>query len=483
MATYKVQENGKAPAGLSAGDQVVTGGGTYKITGVNADGSYISEKVSNTTTGSYTGSYSNKTGTTKKAVTVPNMDYSAEINKIIQAGGDYKQVQALLDQRNAKIDADPTLEKYRNDVTAANASKYITKGQQQEANLAQQQQMIQMLEELQGNKPGYTPLYDNQIQAIYDKIMSRPDFKYDLGSDMLYQQYKDQYINNGQLAMMDTMGEAASLTGGYGSTYGQAVGQQQYDAYLQQLNDKIPEFYDRAMNAYNQEGDKLMQQYGLLADMDDRDYQRYLTSYDQWAQDRSYLTDRSDTAYDRDWDYEGWMQNTANDAWDKSWQQKEWDYGVQQDNYSKQQDSYSKLRDLIGSTGYKPTDSELTKAGMSREEADAWAKAYTDNKPAYKASGSGSGDRYSNGNTSPSTQDTPADDGGAGRRRMTEEERQAKLAALNGHEKAMSVLNSYHGERDMTEIHRQLSYLLDKGVITEWEAESIFDLLSNSTEV
>ncbi len=42
MALYRVQGNGKAPTGLQAGDEVVTGGGTYRILGVNADGSYRS---------------------------------------------------------------------------------------------------------------------------------------------------------------------------------------------------------------------------------------------------------------------------------------------------------------------------------------------------------------------------------------------------------------------------------------------------------
>ena len=36
MALYRVQGNGKAPAGLQVGDEVVTGGGTYRILGVNA---------------------------------------------------------------------------------------------------------------------------------------------------------------------------------------------------------------------------------------------------------------------------------------------------------------------------------------------------------------------------------------------------------------------------------------------------------------
>lgn len=57
MATYKVKSDGNAPKGLKKGDSVVTGGGTYKITGVNGDGSYKSTRVSDTTTSNYTGSY------------------------------------------------------------------------------------------------------------------------------------------------------------------------------------------------------------------------------------------------------------------------------------------------------------------------------------------------------------------------------------------------------------------------------------------
>ena len=63
--TVKVQSNGKAPSGLSVGTNVVTGGGTYKITGVNKDGSYKSVKVSNTSTHSKKTS-SNKTSSKKK---------------------------------------------------------------------------------------------------------------------------------------------------------------------------------------------------------------------------------------------------------------------------------------------------------------------------------------------------------------------------------------------------------------------------------
>ena len=57
--TYKVGSDGKAPSGLSVGSDVVTGGGTYRITGVNADGTYQSTKINNVTTGTYSGVYAN----------------------------------------------------------------------------------------------------------------------------------------------------------------------------------------------------------------------------------------------------------------------------------------------------------------------------------------------------------------------------------------------------------------------------------------
>lgn len=54
----KVLANGSAPGGLGVGDRVVTGGGTYEITGVRPDGSYESTLVDkNQTTGNYNGEY------------------------------------------------------------------------------------------------------------------------------------------------------------------------------------------------------------------------------------------------------------------------------------------------------------------------------------------------------------------------------------------------------------------------------------------
>ena len=78
MATYKVGADGKAQSGLKVGDEVVTAGGTYKIEGVNPDGTYKSALSNkNQTTNNYTGGYAGGgTSATGKTYGTGNATYS-----------------------------------------------------------------------------------------------------------------------------------------------------------------------------------------------------------------------------------------------------------------------------------------------------------------------------------------------------------------------------------------------------------------------
>lgn len=151
-------------------------------------------------------------------------------------------------------------------------------------------------------KPGEFQ-YGNQqmFDEVFDKIMNGEKFSYDVNGDALYQQYKDQFVNQGQLAMQDTMGQAAAMTGGYGNSYAQSVGQQTYQGYLQQLNNKIPELYKLALDKYNMERQELKDQYGLLSD--DRNYQygMHRNAVDDYYTERGYLTDQARWMSDDDW--------------------------------------------------------------------------------------------------------------------------------------------------------------------------------------
>ncbi|MEA4964867.1 MAG: peptidoglycan-binding domain-containing protein [Oscillospiraceae bacterium] len=116
---------------------------------------------------------------------------------------------------------------------------------------------------------------DTDLQSIYDELQGRADFTYSLEDDPTYQQYKDQYERLGRSAMEDTMGQAAALTGGYGSTYAETAGQQQYSAYLQQLSDKVPDLYAAAQDRYDQEGDALQDRYSAAQEQYGVAYDRY----------------------------------------------------------------------------------------------------------------------------------------------------------------------------------------------------------------
>lgn len=166
----------------------------------------------------------------------------------------------------------------------------------------------------QSSRPGaYQSQWQQTLNDTLSKIQNREKFSYDLNGDALYQQYKDRYIQQGQQAMMDTMGQAAALTGGYGNSYAQSVGQQTYHGYLQGLNDKVPELYQLALQKYQQEGNDLLNQYGLLADRENTDYGRYR---DQMSDYNSEL-ERLYNIYnnERNYDYGAYRDDIADSQW------------------------------------------------------------------------------------------------------------------------------------------------------------------------
>ena len=113
-----------------------------------------------------------------------------------------------------------------------------------------------------------TPSVSNQEQLneIMDKILNREKFSYDLNGDALYQQYKDKYLQQGKMAMEDAIGQASTMTGGYGNSYAQSVGQQAYQAQLENLNDIVPELWQMAYDRYNQERQALGSSGGSSSD-------------------------------------------------------------------------------------------------------------------------------------------------------------------------------------------------------------------------
>lgn len=168
----------------------------------------------------------------------------------------------------------------------------------------------------------YNSNWQNRINDTIGQIQNREDFSYDVNADALYQQYANQYAQNGKLAMMDTMGRAQTMTGGYGNSYAQSAGQQAYQGYMNQLNDVVPELYDMALKQYMNEGDQLYNELNMMMQQDNTDYGRY------------------------------------------------------QDQLARQEDSFNKLVAMMTSYGYEPTEEEMAAAGMTQAHLDAIKKSY-----------------------------------------------------------------------------------------------------------
>ena len=184
-------------------------------------------------------------------------------------------------------------------------------------------------------RPGeFQSNYTSQIKSLYDQIMNRPKFSYDVNRDPLFQQYKNQYVVNGQRAMQDTVGNAAALTGGYGSSWGNTAGYQAYQAYLQQLNGMVPEMEQRAFDRYSQEGDTLRNNLSLTSSLDNMDYNRYRDTVGDWEGDRDYAWGAYNTEAERDranWnnmlDYYTTMANMENQNY---WNRQNFDFQLRQ---------------------------------------------------------------------------------------------------------------------------------------------------------
>lgn len=274
----------------------------------------------------------------------------------------------------------PTAPAEKQSTTPAPAQTTTTPVQTHENDVVAQAQ--QYLDQQLG---GYQSQYGSQITDLVQQLQNRPKFEYDVNTDPLYLQLRDIWKQDGMMAMEDTMGQAAQLTGGYGNSYAQTAGQQVYNDHLRGVAEMVPQLKEAARADYDAETDALLRQYGLLMEQDSQDYTRYMDELNrQYQMDRDAL---SDQRYKQEWEYQTGRDQLADQRY-----QDELAYGREQDQYQRQQQSYDRLLELIIATGYKPTAEELAAAGMTEAEAKAWQGYYAGSR-----SGGSSGSRSSGG--------------------------------------------------------------------------------------
>lgn len=187
----------------------------------------------------------------------------------------------------------------------------------------------------------------DDYQNARNAYLNREAFKYDVNDDVMYKAYKDMYERQGNLAMKDTVGQVAAMSGGYGNSYAQTAGQQIYQAYMDTLGDRVPELYNMALNAYQLEGDRLAQNYSALQNERQNAYNEHMDALNLLLTDRDYYANRADTEWNRD--YTTQRAAVSDEQWNKSfdWQvnkdQRDFDYNKEiadrNFNYTVEQDA------------------------------------------------------------------------------------------------------------------------------------------------
>ena len=191
-------------------------------------------------------------------------DWSVLLKDAMGAGAGADEVQRLLNSRVDKALNTPGLGQYAYDDTYRAAMDYI--------NMMQQQAAF-------NQSPVYNGRYDDEADSIKDQItkMTYEDW---INSDA-YRSLAARYGHLAGIGMDDVLGKLAARTGGLASSYAVSAAQQQYNEYMGRLEEVARQMYDA------DRGD-LMENFGLLQDLDQRDYNRFLGSLSQYNTDRNF---------------------------------------------------------------------------------------------------------------------------------------------------------------------------------------------------
>lgn len=437
MAVLQAGSDGKAPSNAQVGDVIVTNGGSYQITG-GSSGNWTSNKVSSATTvGGYNSSVSKPTGTSSGSSgsggTVGNGASGSYYGGAYEGGNDSRyytdnrgnyigydsntDYQALINQAVAKGDMQSAAvyEAYRNAKIANEGLGY-----EQTNNYSQYLPManigwndgtwgstgggdgggtgnayLDMLGQIGWNNP-----YAEQIQQALAGLNQQ--YAYDPNNAQA-QAVRENYTQAGQQAMENTLAQVSARTGGLASSYAGTAAQQQYNNYMQGIDDALLAVEQQARE--NWLADQSLKQANLqllmaVASQDETSYYNALNAqmaaqqykddlaYRQWQQNFTQNQYLNDLAYQK------WQQNLTEDQW--AFEQQQYQNSLASED---RQYAYETVMGIL-QTGQTPSAALLDAAGLSLGDAQLLSNYYKQQMMAAAYSGGGSsggGGSYSGG--------------------------------------------------------------------------------------
>ena len=124
--------------------------------------------------------------------------------------------------------------------------------------------------------PTYTNPYEQLQKELLDQLLNREDFTWSTDTDPVFGQYQKQYLREGERATANALAQAAAASGGQTSSYAATAASQAGNYYASQLSDMIPELYNQAYQRYLSEYEQLANDLGVVNTQQQLDYKEYL---------------------------------------------------------------------------------------------------------------------------------------------------------------------------------------------------------------
>lgn len=172
------------------------------------------------------------------------------------------------------------------------------------------------------NKPtDYQSGFQPKINELLSEAENRKSFTYDPQKDGVYKQLQQRAIATGKQNMKNAMGQAAANTGGFGSSYAQIVGNQEYNQSMLDLQNQIPSLMETAYGRYQDATNDIYNRLNMLQTQDDIAYGRHRDNVTDWNTENDRLTNLLTTLQQLD--------RSAFDS-DRAFNQSAWEFGENQ---------------------------------------------------------------------------------------------------------------------------------------------------------
>lgn len=254
---------------------------------------------------------------------------------------------------------------------------------------------LDMIGEIGWNNP-----YAEQIQQAL-AALNQP-YVYDPNNPQA-QAVRENYTQAGQQAMENTLAQVSARTGGLASSYAGTAAQQQYNNYMQGMNDALLEVEQQAKQNWLADQGLKQANLQLLMAMASQDENSYYNALNAQMAAQQY---KDDLAY-RQWQQQFSQQEYLNQLMYQNWQQglteDQWEFEKQQyQNSLASEDRQYAYETVMGilQTGQTPSAELLAAAGLSLGDAQLLANYYKQQMAAAATGGgSGGGGGYGGGSS------------------------------------------------------------------------------------